>query len=254
MPFLLSEVGEGDFEKLWLRGGFPLSFLASSNEKSMKWRENYIKTYLERDIPQLGFNIPAKSMERLWKMLAHSNGQILNSSKIASSLGVSAHKVSDYIDILEQTFLIKTLRAFETNFKKRYIKSPKVYLRDSGLLHTLLKLETFDDLMGHLVFGSSFEGFIIENLIRFFPRWEHHYYRTKAGAEIDLILSKGNKRIAIEIKASKSPKVQRGFWSACDDIEATDKIIIGIVDETYDYKNNAVITNLKGAISIIEKL
>ena len=248
MPLNIQEVGYSKMYDLWLRGGFPQSFLAKSNERSAKWRENYIRTYLERDIPQLGFNIPAKSIEKLWKMLAHAHGQTLNSSKIASSLGVSSHTVNSYIDILEQTFLVKQLRSFETNIKKQYIKSPKVYLRDSGLLHTLLNLESFDDIMGHQTFGPSFEGFVIENLMRIFPRWTFGHYRTKAGAEIDLIMSKGNKRIAIEIKASKSPKIQRGFWSACDDIKATGKFIVALVDDSYEIQDQTLVTNLEGII------
>lgn len=252
MPFNILEVGAQNLETLWLRGGFPKSYMAKNDERSSKWRENYIRTYLERDIPQLGFNIPAKSMERLWRMLAHSHGQTLNSSKIASSLGVSSHTVNSYIDILEQTFLVKSLRAFEPNIKKQYIKSPKVYLRDSGLLHTLLNLETFDDILGHQNFGPSFEGFVIENLIRLFPRWTFNYYRTKSGAEIDLIMSKGNKRLAIEIKASKAPKLQRGFWSSCEDIDATEKYVIALVDESYEVQNNTIVCNLESFISIIK--
>jgi len=252
MPFNLHEVKARNLKKLWLRGGFPKSYLAANEAISAKWRENYIRTYLERDIPQLGFNIPAKSIERLWRILAHSNGQTLNSSKIASSLGVSAHTVNRYIDLLEQTFLVKQLRAFEPNIKKQYIKSPKVYLRDTGLLHTLLNLETFDELLGHQTFGSSFEAFVIENLIRMFPRWKFNYYRTKSGAEIDLIMTKGNQKIAIEIKASKAPKPQRGFWTACDDIGATKKYIVALVDEPYPIQNDAEVTNLESLLLAIE--
>ena len=153
-----------------------------------------------------------------------------------------------YIDILEQTFLVKSLRPFEPNIKKQYIKSSKVYIRDTGLLHTLLNLETFDDILGHPNFGVSYEGFIIENLIRLFPRWTFNYYRTKSGAEIDLIMSKGNRRVAIEIKASKAPKLQRGFWSATDDINATEKFVIALVDESYEIQNNTIVTNLEGFI------
>lgn len=245
MPFDILEVGAENIDKLWVRGGFPKSFLAANDEKSFKWRENYIRTYLERDIPQLGFNIPARSIERLWRMLAHSHGQILNSSKIASSLGVSSHTVNSYIDILEQTFLVKSLRAYEPNIKKQYIKSPKVYVRDSGLLHTFLNLESFDDILGHQVFGSSFEGFVIENLIKTFPRWQFHYYRNKSGSEIDLIMSRGNHRLAIEIKASKAPKLNRGFWTACEDIRATKKFVIAMVDESYEIQKNTLVTNLE---------
>ena len=154
MPFLLQEVGQNNFKKLWVRGGFPRSFLAKDDTTSTKWRENYIRTYLERDISQLGFNIPSKNLERLWIMLAHSHGQILNLSKLASSLGVSAHTVRSYISTLEQTFLVKTLTPFESNIKKQYIKSPKVYIRDTGLLHTLLNLENFEDLFGNSIFGN----------------------------------------------------------------------------------------------------
>lgn len=252
MPFNLLEVGEENLERLWVRGGFPKSYLAQSDERSAKWRENYIRTYLERDIPQLGFTIPAKSIERLWRMLAHSHGQILNSSKIASSLGVSSHTVNSYIDILEQTFLVKSLRAFDPNIKKQYIKSPKVYLRDTGLLHTLLNLETFDDILGHQNFGASFEGFVIENLMRLYSRWNFNYYRTKSGAEVDLIMSKGNERLAIEIKASKVPKLQRGFWSACDDIKATKKYVISLVDEVYEIQNGTIVTNLSSFLRIFK--
>lgn len=172
-------------------------------------------------------------------MLAHSQGQNLNSSKF-----VSSHTINSYIDILEQTFLVRSLRAFESNIKKRYIKSPKVYIRDSGILHALLGIETTNDLFGHPVFASSYEGFVIENIHNAFPRWELSYYRTKAGAEIDLILSKGTRVVAIEIKCSKSPKVQKGFWTAVEDIKATEKYVIALVDEPYEIQNKTVVTSL----------
>jgi uncharacterized protein len=243
-PFNLHEVGEDNLRTLWLRGGFPKSTLSANDEKSMKWRENYIRTYLERDIPQLGFNIPAKSMERLWTMLAHSHGQNLNSSKIACSLGVSSHTVNAYIDILQQTFLVKTLRPYELNTKKQTIKSPKVYIRDTGLLHALLGLESFNDILGHPVFGASFEGFVIENIMSTFPGWNFNYYRTKSGAEIDLVMSKGNRVVAVEIKCSKSPKITRGFWTSLEDIGATERFVIGLVDEPYEIQNNTLLLSL----------
>ena len=244
-PFHMEELDKKDPIELWLRGGFPRSFLSKSHEKSFQWRENYIRTYLERDIPQLGFNIPAKSIERLWRMLAHLQGQNLNSSKLAASLGVSSHTVKSYVDILEQTFLLRTLKVFETNMKKQQIKSPKIYIRDSGLLHTLLNLETMNDMIGHPIFGSSFEGFVIENIISGFPKWKFNYYRTKSGAEVDLVMSKGNRVVAIEIKASKAPKVERGFWSAVEDIKASEKFVIALVDETYEIQNKTIVTNLR---------
>ena len=243
-PFTLAELKAGEVIPLWIRGGYPRSFLHKTDQKSFEWRENYIKTFLERDIPQLGFSIPAAIIGRLWKMLAHNQGQTLNSSKLGSSLGVSSHTVNSYIDVLEQTFLVRKLLPFEANIKKKYIKSPKVYIRDSGLLHALLGIETLNDLLGHPVCGASFEGFVIENIISNFNRWNFSFYRTKSGAEIDLVMSKGNRVVAIEIKTSKAPKIEKGFWSAVEDIQATEKYVIAQVDSKYPIKNGVVVMNL----------
>ncbi len=220
---------------LWLRGGFPRSFLASNDNNSCKWRQDFIRTFLERDLPQLGFSLSAKTMERFWKICAHTHGQLLNQSKLGSSLGVSHHTIRNYIDLMEQTFVMRALPSYQTNLKKRIVKSPKIYVRDSGLLHTLLGLETQDDLFSHPSYGSSWEGFVIENILSIFPDWHASFYRTSSGSEIDLILERGTKRIAIECKASSSPEVGRGFWSALKDLEIDEAWIIAPVSESYPY-------------------
>ncbi len=244
-PFTLLELSEKKMENLWLRGGFPKSFLSKSEIASVEWRENYIRTFLERDIPQLGLRIPTQSIGRLWSMLAYSQGQTLNTSKIAGSLGVSSHTINSYMDILEKTFLIRVLRPFATNLKKRFIKSPKIYLRDSGILHTLLGIDSMNELFGHPVFGSSFEGFVIENIISSLPRWQFYFYRTKVGAEIDLFMVKGSRRLAIEIKTGKAPALSKGFWTAVEDVRATEKYLIAPVDSNYKIKDGVKVTSLQ---------
>ena len=242
-PFTLLELSEKKIENLWLRGGFPKSFLNKNETASAEWRENYIRTFLERDIPQLGLRISTQSMGRLWSMLAYSQGQTLNASKIAGSLGVSSQTISSYIDILEKTFLIRILRPFATNLKKRFIKSPKIYLRDSGILHSLLGIDSMNELFGHPVFGSSFEGFVIENIISSLPRWQFYFYRTKAGAEIDLLMVRGSRRLAIEIKTGKAPTLSQGFWTAVEDVKATEKFLIAPVDSDYKIRKDVRVTS-----------
>lgn len=246
-PFLQSEICAGNEEnvkKIWVRGGYPNSYLAVDNEYSRKWRDNFIRTYLERDIPQLGFNIPANRMRRLWMMCAHNHGQILNSSKLSESLGVTYHTVRSHLNLLEQTFLIRILPPFHTNLKKRLVKSPKIFIRDSGILHTLLDIANFNDLLGHPVFGASWEGFAMEHILAEFPGWRASYYRTSAGAEIDLILEKGQQRVAIEFKASTAPKVAKGFWSSLKDLNISKAWIIAPVDSVYPIKKNVFISPL----------
>jgi len=242
-PFSLLELSEKKQESLWLRGGFPRSFLSKSETASLEWRENYIITFLERDIPQLGYRIPFTTIGRLWTMLAYSHGQTLNATKLASSLGVSSHTVSSYIDILEKTFLIRLLQPFSENLKKRVIKSPKIYIRDTGLLHSLLKVDTMNELFSHPVFGSSFESFVLEQIIGSLPRWQFYFYRTRSGAEIDLLMIKGIRRVAIEIKAGKSPTLEKGFFTSIEDVKAKEKYLIAPVDTTYTLKRGVKVTN-----------
>lgn len=191
-PFSLDEVGATpeNQQKLLLRGGYPDSFLAASDKASLRWRQAFIRTFLEQDLPQLGIRIPAAQMQRFWQMLAHLHGQLWNASQIAGSLGLTPPTMRHYLDILADTFMVRSLQPYHVNLGKRLIKSPKIYLRDSGLLHALLGIETADDLYGHPVVGASWEGFVIEQLIGYIgdPSVEPAFYRTVAGAEIDLIL------------------------------------------------------------------
>ena len=239
-PFNLYETDSDQIERLWLRGGYPESYLADNDEESFVWRESHIKTYLEMDIPQLGIRIPSVQLRRFWTMLAHSHGQLWNGNKIAGSIGVSAPTVRHYLDILENTFVVRRLLPYHANVKKRLIKSPKVYIRDSGLLHTLLRIGNFDDLQGHPVLGSSWESFVIEQIIGLLPNHrEVYFYRTNAGAEIDLVFfDKKNKPVAIEIKYSLSPAVSRGYWNVCEDLSCKKGFIIYPGNERYPVGRN----------------
>lgn len=247
-PFTILEIeNEINFKlnTFWLRGGFPDSYLAESDVYSEIWRNNYLKTYVERDIPQLGFNIPALQLKRLLTMCAHNQGQLLNSSKFGESLGLTHPTIKRYIDLLEQTFILRTIPAFEVNIKKRLVKAPKIYIRDSGLLHQLLQINTFNDLLGNPIFGSSWEGFVIENIIENMPDWNFFFYRTATGDEIDLILEKGNRRIAIECKASKAPKITKGFWKAIEVLNPEKSYIIAPINEIYPIKENVFVCGIQ---------
>ncbi|MBW2194697.1 MAG: ATP-binding protein [Deltaproteobacteria bacterium] len=247
-PFLLKEMEESVSQetqlKLWLRGGFPRSFLSESEADSFDWRRDFIQTFLERDIPQLGINIPARRLDRFWRMCAHVHGQLLNRSTLGESLGVSHHTIGAYIALLEHTYLLRVLEPYHTNLKKRLIKSPKVYLRDSGLLHALLDIKTHNDLLGHPVYGLSWEGFVIENIVASYPEWKPSFYRSVSGAEIDLILEKGRTRIAVETKASTSPEVKRSFWNALGDLKIDTAYIVAPVVESYPYERGVQVVPL----------
>ena len=208
-------------DRLWLRGGFPESFTAPDDEVSLEWRDAFIKTYLERDIPQLGPRVPAETLRRFWSMLAHNQGALFNAARLATSLAVSGQSVARYLDLMVDLLLVRRLPPWSSNAGKRLVKSPKVYVRDSGLVHALLGITTLEDLAGHPVAGLSWEGLIIEALIAAAPRGTNaHFYRTAAGAEIDLLLTlPGNRQWAIEIKRSLAPKVEKGFHLACADLE-----------------------------------
>jgi uncharacterized protein len=243
-PFTQPEIPSLDARVHWLRGGYPRSLLAEDDETSNQWREDYIRTFLERDIPQLGFRIPANTLGRFWRMLAHSHGQVLNSSKLADSMGVSSHTIRKYIDLLEQTFIVRVLAPYVGNIKKRLLKSPKVYIRDTGILHSLLNIDTMQDLFANPIYGSSFEGFVIENILVQLPRWQASYYRTSNGAEIDLILTKGSRTIVVEIKSSTSPKVSKSFWSSIEHIAPDQAVIIAPVTDEYPIAENVLVKPL----------
>jgi predicted AAA+ superfamily ATPase len=241
-PFLIREMLQGnnveELRKLWLRGGFPRSYLATGELESYEWRIDFIRTFLERDIPALGFKVPAGNIERFWRMCAHVHGQVLNRSKLGESLGVSHHTVQSYLDILSETFVIRVLTPFETNLKKRLVKSPKIYIRDSGLLHALLQIEDQNDLLGHPGYGASWEGFALENILASAGYWRPSFYRTSSGIQIDLVLERGKHRIAVEFKVSTSPSLARGFWVGFEDLEAVEGWVIAPVEEPYPLKPN----------------
>jgi len=238
-PFLLPEVaakGRADptLRMHWLRGGFPRSYLAASDAASREWREEFIRTFLERDLPQLGVTIPAATLHRFWQMCAHFHGELWNASKIAQSLGVTHPTAQSYLRLLERAFILRVLPPLEANLKKRLVKTPKVYLRDSGLLHALLRMETGDELLGHPVYGSSWEGYVIEQVLGVLGgAWEAFFYRTGAGAECDLVLQKGKRRLAIECKASTAPELTAGFWNSLQDLKPEAAWVIAPVKESY---------------------
>lgn len=227
-PFDISELGSEALDALWLRGGFPESYLAASGAASLRWREDFIRTYLEREIPQLGPRIPAETLRRLWTMLAHNQGQLLNAAAIARGLGVSAPTVATYLDLLVDLLLVRRLQPRLTNVGKRQVRSPKTYVRDSGLLHALLGLADKEALLGHPVLGASWEGYVIENLIALSPeRVEPSFYRTSGGAEIDLVLRwPEGREWAIEVKRTLSPRPSRGTRSAIADLEPERSFIV----------------------------
>jgi hypothetical protein len=219
-PFDVLEMEPEDRDRLWLRGGFPLSFLAADDSASADWRDSFITTYLERDIPQLGPRIPATTLRRFWTMLAHSQGGLLNLSQLAGSLGVDGKTVAGYLDLMADLLLARRLPPLHANLGKRLVKRPKVYLRDSGLLHALLRIDDHEQLLGHPISGMSWEGFVIESLLAAAPpRTDAHFYRTAAGAEIDLVLDlPRGRRWAIEVKLGHAPKLSRGFRIAVADL------------------------------------
>lgn len=228
-PLNALEVSSGELDRLWVRGGFPDSLLAVSDRDSFAYRRSFIRTYLERDVPMFGPRIPAEALGRLWTMLAHNQATLLNTSKLAAALDVSVPTAGRYIDLLADLLLLRRLPPYSVNIGKRLVKSPKTYVRDSGLVHALLGIDTHDALLGHPVVGASWEGFVIETLLAAAP--EHtqaSFYRTSAGAEIDLLLELGgNKGVwAIEIKRGLAPKIERGFHQALEDLHPARSFIV----------------------------
>lgn len=231
-PFSLVEAaqtGPNSTNRLWTRGGFPDSFLAAGDEDSFRWRSAFIQTYLERDVPALGPRIPAETLRRYWQMLAHNQGQMLNAAQIAGGLGVSGHTIARYLDIMVELLLVRRLQPWAANTQKRLVRTPKVYVRDSGLLHALLGIPDQEALLGHPVVGPSWEGMVIENILNAAPPGVRAtFYRSAAGAEIDLVIEfNAKQRWAFEVKRSVSnPAPAKGFYIACEDIQATRQIVL----------------------------
>lgn len=203
----LSEVGAPQIQRHWLRGGFPPAYLAATETDSVAWRRHFIQTFLERDIPQMGFRIPAQALKRFWSLLAHYHGQLWNASESAATLGVSPPAVRHYLDVLEGTLMIRTLMPWHENLKKRQIKSPKVYFRDSGILHLLLGVRTFRELESHPKKGASWEGYVLEELLKRRPEATPYFWGTHGGAELDLLLVEGGRRAGCEIKYADAPRL-----------------------------------------------
>jgi predicted AAA+ superfamily ATPase len=240
---------------LWCRGGFPDSYLARSDPQSVRWRDAFVRSYLERDIPQLGIRVSSATLRRFWLMLAHYHGQLWNASTLAGSLGITAPSVRHYLDILEGTFMVRVLPPYSANLGKRLVKSPKVYLRDSGLLHALLNLPTHDALLGHPVLGASWEGWVIEQILAQAPLGSRpSFFRTASGNEIDLLLElPGGQLRAIEIKYSATPKLGKGFAEALDALKLDSGFVIAPVNEPYPLSPRAKVLPLSHMAEIWSK-
>jgi len=236
-----------DIERLWLRGGFPDCYLAENDDDSWEWRKDFITTYVERDIPLMGPKIPATRMKRFWSMLAHWHGQQVNSSSLSKSLEVDHKTIRSYLDTLTDFYMVRQVQPWAGNTKKRLVKSPKIYIRDSGILHSLLNIPDIETLLGHPVVGASWEGFVMESIIsNLSSQWHYSYYRTSAQAEIDLVLEGPRKQTwAIEIKRSSAPKVTKGFHFASDDIKATKKIVIYPGPDSFPMSNDTEAVGLE---------
>jgi predicted AAA+ superfamily ATPase len=244
-PFTKSEILNRDkSNKLWLRGGFPDSYLAADNKAASIWLEQFLRTYIERDLQNFGINIPAIQIRRFLTIFAHNQAQALNSSKLAESLSLTHPTIRRYIDLLENSFVMRTLQPLESNVKKRLVKAPKVYIRDTGILHKLLQIGSLNDLFSHPVFGFSWEGYVIENIISENPDFRFFFYRTSSGNEIDLVIETDKKRIAIECKASTAPQLSHGNYSAIEDIKADEVYVVAPVKSQYKLKKNIIVSNL----------
>jgi uncharacterized protein len=255
-PLDAIEVASNMQEQLWLRGGFPDSFLAATDTISGQWRRDFIRTYLERDIPQFGLRIAAETLRRFWTMLAHHQSGLFNASEFARALGVDAKTVSSYLDLFVDLLLVRRLEPWHGNVAKRLVKTPRMYVRDSGVVHTLLGLPGYEDVVSHRIAGASWEGFVIENLIAAAPPGtQANFFRTAAGAEVDLLLTIPGAGVwAFEAKRSLAPTLERGFYHACEDLQPTRKIVVYPGTETYPMKGGADVMSLTDAMHALVQL
>lgn len=246
-PILADEVASDQVTDLWIRGGFPDAYLDADG--SFDWRIDFIRTYLERDLPAMGVRIAAATLRRFWTMLAHNQGQAFNASRIGGAMDVKGQTAKHYLDIMTDLMLVRTLTPWSVNVGKRLLKSPKVFVRDSGLVHALLGLRGLDEVLSHPVVGASWEGFVIESVIGAAPSHASaHYYRTHAGAEIDLVLAIDDQLWAIEVKRSHAPTLSKGFYSACDDIGATHRYLVYSGEDSYQLRDGVRVLSLAAMI------
>ncbi len=240
-PLMLPEVYRNfdDIQTLWLRGGFPASYTAQTNEESWKWRDDFVRHFLNADLPALGIDVAPELMRRFWRMTAHLHGQLFNASAIATSLGISSPTVARYLDHLVDSLMLRRLEPYYVNLGKRLVKSPRVYVRDSGLLHYLLGIREVNDLLGHPSTGYSWEGFVVEHICNQLPLGATaNFYRTTAGAELDVVVDTGSKKLGFEVKFSAAPKVTKGFWHACEDVAVDHAYVVAPVREGFGMAEN----------------
>jgi uncharacterized protein len=250
-PFSLLELNNTTWQQLHFLGGFPESILTKNEQQATRWLNDFIKTYIERDFPLLGLSVSSVTIRRLWEMVSWQNGNLLNASSIGQSLGFSNHTIKKYIDFLESAFMINTLSPFAVNVKKRVVKSPKIYLADTGVLHRLMRVNSYDELLGMPFLGASFESFVLQQIKAEKPNdLELFFYRTHAGAEIDFVITKAMKPIAsIEVKYSSAPKVSKGFYNGIEDLKTQLNYIIIPESEPYKLKSGALVIGIKEFLS-----
>jgi predicted AAA+ superfamily ATPase len=254
-PLVVSEVYQNfeDIQTLWLRGGYPNSYLATNTDASWDWRMSLIRHFLNTDMPALGINVEPQLMHRFWRMVAHLHGQLFNASAIAASLGISATTTGRYLDHLCDTLMVRRLEPYFVNLGKRLVKSPKVYVRDSGLLHSLLGIKEVNDLLGHPSTGASWEGFVVEQIANQLPAGATmSFYRTAAGAELDVVVEIGTRKLGFEVKFSSAPKVTKGFWLACEDVGVDAAYIVAPVQTGWPVQDNVEVIGLQQIASVLD--
>jgi len=254
--FNLREVGAEQWRSLWTRGGFPRSFLAATPQASASWRDSFIRTFLERDVPQLGLSIPAERLRRFWSMIAHFHGQVWNGAEFSRALGTSEPTARSYLDILSGAYMVRVLPAWFENLKKRQLKAPKIYVRDSGLLHSILEIDTLDQLQGHPKIGASFEGFVIEQIVALLGRHARtaHFWGTHGGAELDIIVTVGGVRHGFEIKLADAPGTTRSMRAALSDLHLEHLWVVYPGSESYDLDTTITVTPVALLPSLIDSI
>ena len=254
-PLLASELPPdlNTLQQLWHRGGFPLAHLAPSDRLAYAWRQDFIQTFLQRDLPQMGVSVAADTLHRFWRMLAHLQGQLFNASQLGLSLGGASHSTATrYLDVLVDTLLVRRLEPHLPNVGKRLVKSPKTYIRDSGLLHALLNIASVSDLQGHPIVGASWEGFVVEQVAAHLPEGAQlGFYRTAAGAEMDIVVQAGRRCLCIEVKFSSAPTVSKGFWHARDDLQPTHTVVVAPVERRFPLKDGVEVVPVSAIADVL---